>query len=107
VGFLQAGGGCGGGPRLAPIPAPAPNVGVLLALFFFQVGWVGSLTLLEFEDEDVGSGLGTGMGPRRPLPVAFSVGIPPETKQINEIRPCLDYVKTRAHFHLPAKSPAS
>lgn len=64
----------------APDPEPVPNAELLLALFLFHAGWEGSYVLLEFGDDDVESDLGAGMGPRRPLPVAFSVGIPPETK---------------------------
>ena len=73
-GFLLAGGGCGGGPRLTDDADEMDDPDVEpLRVFCFQEACVEEAVSVDGVLFNF-SGLA---GPRRPLPVAFNVGIPP------------------------------
>ena len=80
-GFLLAGGGCGGGPRLTDDADEMDDPDVEpLRVFCFQVACV---VVEETVSVDAvlfnlsGPAAGGLAGPKRPLPVAFNAGIPP------------------------------
>ncbi len=109
-GFLLAGGGCGGGPRLTDDADEMDDPDVEpLRVFCFQEACVaveGADSVDGVRFNLSGPVEGALAGPRRPRAVAFNVGIPPVYN--NEvIREMKRQLVRHEWIDLPAKSPPS